>query len=67
MIEKTTGKPMKWRYVDENSIGVHMCYYSDLRRIRADYPAWDITKKLDDLFNEIAESWLARLETSASL
>jgi len=67
MIEKTTGKPMKRRYVDESRIGDHICYYSDLRKIRADYPAWDITKKLDDIFNEIAESWLARLETSASL
>jgi CDP-paratose 2-epimerase len=50
MIEKTTGKPMKRRYVDESRIGDHICYYSDLRKIRADYPAWDITKKLDDIF-----------------
>jgi CDP-paratose 2-epimerase len=67
MIEKTTGKPMKWRYVEENRIGDHICYYSDLRKMRADYPAWDITKRLDHIFDEIAESWLARLETSASL
>jgi CDP-paratose 2-epimerase len=66
MIENTTGKPMKWRYVDENRIGDHICYYSDLRKMRAHYPAWDITKKLDHIFEEIAESWLSRLETSAS-
>ena len=25
---------MKWRYVDENRIGDHICYYSDLRKMQ---------------------------------
>jgi CDP-paratose 2-epimerase len=61
MIEKITGRAMKWRYVDENRIGDHICYYSDLRKMRSHFPAWDITKKLDGIFEEIAESWMARL------
>jgi CDP-paratose 2-epimerase len=28
-------KPMKWRYVDENRIGDHICYYSDLTKMQA--------------------------------
>ena len=34
-------------YVDENRIGDHICYYSDLRKMKAHYPAWDITKLVE--------------------
>ena len=44
MAEKATGQPMKWRYVEENRVGDHICYYSDLRKMKAHYPAWSITK-----------------------
>jgi CDP-paratose 2-epimerase len=59
-IEYLTGRPMKWRYVDENRIGDHICYYSDLRKMKAHYPAWGVTKTLDGIFQEIAESWIER-------
>ena len=65
-VEAITGKPMKWRYVGENRIGDHICYYSDLRKMRAHYPGWDIGKTLDDIFREIAGSWTARLHSAAS-
>jgi CDP-paratose 2-epimerase len=65
-IEKITGKPMQWRYVDENRMGDHICYYSDLLKIRAHYPAWNVTKDLDHIFREIAESRMARLDKTAS-
>ena len=61
MAEAATGRPMKWRYVDENRIGDHICYYSDLRKMKSHYPAWDITKPLDRIFGEIAAAWLDRL------
>ena len=38
MAEDVTGKQMNWRYVDENRIGDHICYYSDLRKMKAHYP-----------------------------
>ena len=65
-VEAITGKPMKWRYVDENRIGDHICYYSDLRKMRAHYPGWDIGKTLNDIFGEIAGSWTARLQPAVS-
>ena len=61
MAEDATGRPMQWHYVDENRIGDHICYYSDLRKMKSHYPAWDITKPLGRIFEEIAESWTARL------
>jgi CDP-paratose 2-epimerase len=52
---------MVWRYVDQNRTGDHICYYSDLRKMKAHYPAWDIAKSLDSIFSEIAASWTERL------
>jgi CDP-paratose 2-epimerase len=63
--ERNTGRPMNWRYVEENRIGDHICYYSDLSKMRAHYPAWDITKSLDNIFDEIAVSWMQRLAKKA--
>jgi CDP-paratose 2-epimerase len=55
-----TGKPMQHVYVDENRIGDHICYYSDLRKMQEHYPGWGITKPLDSIFQEIAASWMER-------
>jgi CDP-paratose 2-epimerase len=52
---------MKWTYVDENRIGDHICYYSDLRKMKSHYPQWDISRRLADVFQEIASSWTERL------
>jgi CDP-paratose 2-epimerase len=54
MAEEITGRPMKWRYLDQNRIGDHICYYSDLRKMQAHYPNWGITKNLRTTFEEIA-------------
>lgn len=59
--ESFTGKPQKYSYVAENRIGDHICYYSDLRKMRAHYPNWDITKSLQQTIGEIVQSWQGRL------
>jgi len=56
-----SGRAMRWRYVEENRIGDHICYYSDLRKMEAHYPQWRITKSLDNIFSEIVTGWAARL------
>jgi len=61
MAEGVTGRKMNWRYVDENRIGDHICYYSDLRKMQAHYPNWKIVKTLPIIFEEIATSWKQRL------
>ncbi len=58
--EAVSGKPMDYVYVDENRSGDHICYYSDLTKMKAHYPGWDITKDLDDIFQEIHASWVER-------
>jgi CDP-paratose 2-epimerase len=64
MVEDVTGKKMNWQYVDENRVGDHICYYSDLRKMRAHYPEWRLVKTLPMIFEEISASWKHRLRKS---
>ena len=60
MIEEITDRPMKSEYIDQNRIGDHICYYSDLRKMQSHYPTWSITKSLSQIFDEIASAWVNR-------
>lgn len=62
-IASLSGKPMQWEYVDKNREGDHICYISDLDKMRAHFPGWDITKSLDDIFREIYEANRGREKT----
>ncbi|MFN8250192.1 MAG: NAD-dependent epimerase/dehydratase family protein [Ferruginibacter sp.] len=58
--ESFTGIKMEYVYHDKNREGDHICYYSDLRKIKSHYPGWDITKSLHDTISEIVENWKSR-------
>jgi CDP-paratose 2-epimerase len=58
--EKFTGRPQVYTYVEENRIGDHICYYSDLRKMRTHYPTWDITISLEETIGQIVEAWRNR-------
>lgn len=62
--EHFTGNPMKFTYVEENRIGDHICYYSDLRKMREHYPNWDISISLEETIRQIVESWRLRQSNS---
>jgi len=52
--EDLMGGKLQVEYVDQNRSGDHICYISDLRRLRGDYPDWNVTRSLDDILREIA-------------
>lgn len=60
LIESISGKKMIYEYVDKNREGDHMCYISDLSKMKSHYPDWDITKDLQTTFTEIYASWVTR-------
>ncbi|MBC8126036.1 MAG: NAD-dependent epimerase, partial [Gloeobacteraceae cyanobacterium ES-bin-144] len=60
--ESFTGKLQQFTYHEENRIGDHICYYSDLRKMRGHYPTWDITISLEETIRQIVESWHGRLK-----
>lgn len=61
LVESISGRKMQSEYVDEARIGDHICYYSDLRKMREHYPGWDISVSLTQIFEEIVQSWRERL------
>jgi CDP-paratose 2-epimerase len=53
-LEELTGDRLEYEYVDEPRVGDHICYISDLRRLRGDYPGWMVTVTLDDILTDLA-------------
>jgi CDP-paratose 2-epimerase len=66
LIESISGKQMIYEYVDQNRQGDHMCYISDLSKMKAHYPNWGITKDLQTTFTEIYQSWVERVSATIS-
>lgn len=48
-----SGKKLATEYMDDARRGDHICYISDLSRLRADYPAWELTVPLDVMLEEL--------------
>jgi CDP-paratose 2-epimerase len=65
LVESITGIPQVYSYSEENRIGDHICYYSDLRKMKNHYPGWEITKDIKITFEEIVQSWEKRLTLTA--
>jgi CDP-paratose 2-epimerase len=52
--EDIFGRKLDWEYVEQARRGDHICYISDLARFRSDYPEWELSKSLDDIFADFA-------------
>jgi CDP-paratose 2-epimerase len=52
--ESLFGRKLEWEYIDEARRGDHICYISDVRRFRADYPGWAPSRSLDAIFDDFA-------------
>ncbi len=49
------GFELKHSYKDENRIGDHICYVSDLTKLHAHFPDWRLEYDLPKILNEIVE------------
>ena len=65
LISSISGIEMRWRYDEQNRIGDHICYYSDLGKMQAHYPQWRTTKSLPTTVQEIHDAWLANTPSAA--
>jgi CDP-paratose 2-epimerase len=63
-IEHLSGCRLRWRYVEENRIGDHICYISDMRKFQSDYPGWRITRSLSHILEEMVTSQRTQLASS---
>ena len=60
IVEGYTGKQQVFTYVEENRIGDHICYYSDLRKMQLHYPGWRLAHSLSDTIGQIVRAWETR-------
>ena len=56
LTEHVTGRKMRFEYLEGNRDGDHICYISNLAKIRNDYPDWNVTIGLEQIVREIAAS-----------
>jgi CDP-paratose 2-epimerase len=64
LIAALSGRTMNYSYCENNRDGDHICYISDLRKMRTHYPGWNITKSLNDIFEEIYAATAAKLQVA---
>ena len=55
-IEGLTGRKLQTRYVDEARKGDHICYISDLSKLRSHFPGWKLTWSLDRIIERMTAS-----------
>jgi len=60
IVESITGRRQRYRYTDQHRNGDHICYYSDLTKMRNHYPQWDITVSLNETIRQIVSAWQRR-------
>lgn len=60
MAEAVTGKHLEYEYTEQNRVGDHICYITDLSKIRSNYPDWSIKFSLLEIFEDIAQVFIKR-------
>jgi CDP-paratose 2-epimerase len=60
LCEKISGKKMNYTYVDDNRIGDHIWYISDLTKFKSHYPGWNWKYDLESTLVEIYNSFISR-------
>lgn len=61
LVEQISGQRQRYTYIETNRVGDHICYYSDLSKIRDHYPGWDLTISLEQTVAQIVEAWQQKL------
>lgn len=56
VIEEISGKKMNYSYTNDNRIGDHIWYISDVRKFKEHYPKWEYTYGIKEIIVEIIES-----------
>jgi CDP-paratose 2-epimerase len=49
------GHRLKWQLSEQNRVGDHICYISDLTKVKSHFPGWRLEKNLDAIFGELVE------------
>ena len=55
LIEKLSSYRVEYRLSDQNRVGDHICYISDCRKLKRDYPNWSVGKTLVCILQEMVQ------------
>lgn len=65
LCQEIAGRPLAWRYSEENRMGDHIWWISGLRKFQSHYPAWQVTYDVPAILQEIyaanRERWQAEV------
>ena len=61
LVQHVTGQAMRYEYEEAPRAGDHICYISDLAKMKAHYPQWTVEVSLADILDEIVCAWRSRL------
>lgn len=59
-VQGLTGKKFVCEYLEKNREGDHICYISNLGKMRSHYPQWNVTVSLIQIYEEIIRGWWDR-------
>ena len=65
-MEALTGSKINWTYLDQARRGDHMCYISNLAKLKSHYPGWNITRSLDSILEEMSVAERQRRKNAGS-
>jgi CDP-paratose 2-epimerase len=52
-VHRLTGKRPQLTYTDQHRVGDHICYYSDIAKLRSHFPGWELRYSLEDILQEM--------------
>jgi CDP-paratose 2-epimerase len=55
-IEEMSGRKLNWKYVEQNRKGDHICYISNLEKLKAHYPNWNVSIGINEILRQIISS-----------
>jgi CDP-paratose 2-epimerase len=60
LIKEIGGYDVNTTYDEQNRIGDHICYISDLRKLQNHFPEWSITRSLPQILEEMIRAEVAK-------
>ena len=59
--EKLSGNKLNYTYTDDNRLGDHIWYISDVRKFQSHYPEWHYKYSIQEILKDIYHAQLSRL------
>jgi CDP-paratose 2-epimerase len=60
LCEEISGRTLRWSYEEQNRIGDHIWYISDIRRFQQHHPDWRLRHNIRDILTDIVEQAATR-------